>query len=87
MKILFSLSFPNPFPGAAWTRIGFLAKFFKRKGYRVYISGVFTPKSIRQAGLRSSDGVTIFNIKTNYSGIFITVVQPKSLFFIYNNII
>jgi len=40
MKILFILGYPNPFPGAGWTRIGFFAKHFKDRRYNVAV-GIF----------------------------------------------
>lgn len=38
-KITFFLAFHNPFPGAAWTRIGYFAKYLKTKGYDVAVIG------------------------------------------------
>ena len=35
MKILFILGFANPFAGAGWTRIGFFADKWSRKGHAI----------------------------------------------------
>jgi len=39
MKILFVLGFANPFAGAGWTRIGFFADQWPRKGHIIEILG------------------------------------------------
>ena len=66
MKILFVLGFPNPFPGAAWTRIGFLAEKWSKQGFDVDILGTFTPKTFNQRGTKLFCGKTrIFNIIPN----------------------
>ena len=62
MKVLFFLGFPNPFPGAGWTRIGFFAKHFKDRGYKVAVIGIFSPKSLKMAGFRSWKGIPIYNV-------------------------
>jgi len=62
MKIVFFLGLPNPFPGAGWTRISFFARFFRRKGHKVYILGAFTPRSFNKAQSKNVDGVNIFNL-------------------------
>ncbi|MCC6004531.1 MAG: glycosyltransferase family 4 protein [Thermofilum sp.] len=62
MKVLFFLGFPNPFPGAGWTRIGFFAKYFKDRGYDVAVIGTFSPKSLGAIGFKSWKGVSIYNV-------------------------
>ena len=42
MNILFVLGRPNPFPGAAWTRIGFLAEDWSKKGHTIDVLGAFS---------------------------------------------
>lgn len=46
MRILFFLGFPNPFPGVAWTRIGFFAEAWSKKGHEVDALGAFSYKSL-----------------------------------------
>jgi glycosyltransferase involved in cell wall biosynthesis len=62
LRILFFLGFPNPFPGAGWTRIGFFAKHFKDKGYDVAVVGIFSPKSLYAAGFKSWRRISIYNV-------------------------
>lgn len=62
MKILFFLGFPNPFPGAAWTRIGFFAKDWSEKGHLVEVLGTFSYKTLQKRGSRKFSKVSIFNL-------------------------
>ncbi len=62
MKILFFLLLPNPYPGAAWTRISFFAQYLKDKGHKVSIAGVFTPTSLKKAGFKKINGIRLLNI-------------------------
>jgi glycosyltransferase involved in cell wall biosynthesis len=62
MKVLFFLGLAHPSPGAAWTRIGFFAAYFQRRGHKVDVVGVFPSSLFEKAGARVSDGVRIFNI-------------------------
>ncbi|MHA1583359.1 MAG: glycosyltransferase family 4 protein [Candidatus Baldrarchaeia archaeon] len=62
MKILFFLGFPNPFPGAAWTRIGFFADQWSRSGHFIEILGTFTYTSIKKSGVKRLGKVNIFNL-------------------------
>ncbi|MEM3190362.1 MAG: glycosyltransferase family 4 protein [Candidatus Bathyarchaeia archaeon] len=62
MKTLFFLGFPNPFPGAGWTRVSFFATCFKNRGHDVTVAGVFSPKSVRQAGVKCWKGIRIYNL-------------------------
>jgi glycosyltransferase involved in cell wall biosynthesis len=62
LKALFFLGFANPFPGAGWTRIGFFAKHFKDRGYKVAVVGIFSPKSLKMAGFKSWKGIPIYNV-------------------------
>jgi len=45
-RVLFVLGFRIPFPGAAWRRIEYFAKYLASKGMYVYIIGTITPTSI-----------------------------------------
>jgi colanic acid biosynthesis glycosyl transferase WcaI len=62
LKILFFLGFPNPFPGAAWTRIGFFAKDWSKKGHSVEVLGTFSYKTLQKRGLWKFSKVSIFNL-------------------------
>ena len=62
MKILFVLGFPNPFPGAAWTRIGFFTKDWSKKGHPVEVLGTFSYKTLQKRGSRKFSKVSIFNL-------------------------
>jgi len=62
LKILFVLGFPNPFPGAAWTRIGFFAKDWSKKGHSVEVLGTFTYTTLQKRGSRKFSKVNIFNL-------------------------
>jgi hypothetical protein len=62
VRILFFLGFANPFPGAGWTRIGFLAKYFKDREYNVAVIGAFSPKSLNMAGFKKWEKIPIYNV-------------------------
>ncbi|MCK4884869.1 hypothetical protein KAS24_02250, partial [Candidatus Bathyarchaeota archaeon] len=62
MKILLILGSPNPFPGAAWTRIGFFAKSWANKTNQVDVLGTFTYKAIKKRGARKLGKMNIYNI-------------------------
>lgn len=80
MKILFVVGFPNPFPGAAWTRIGFFAKVWSKKGHSVEILGTFSYKSLRKRGVKRMGRISIFNLVFNMN-----LIHP--LIFTLNSII
>lgn len=61
LKILFILLIPIPFPGAAWSRVGFFAKYLSSNSFNVRICGAFTPKSLRRAGRSRWNGIDIIN--------------------------
>ena len=65
MKILFVLGVPNPFSGAAWTRIGFFSKDWSRKGHSVEVLGTFSYKTLQERGVRKIGKVKIFNLTFN----------------------
>ena len=65
MKVLFVLGFPNPFPGAGWTRIGFFAKDWSNKGNAIEVLGAFSYKSFYKKGVRKMSNINIFNIIFN----------------------
>ena len=58
MKVLFFLGFP----GAAWTRIGFFADYFRNRGYKVYVAGIFSPYSPSKTGLIYWKDIKIYNV-------------------------
>lgn len=62
MKILFFLGFPNPFPGAAWTRIGFFAEAWSNRWHSVEVLGAFTYKSFQKRGVAERGKANIFNL-------------------------
>jgi len=62
MKVLFFLGFPNPFPRAAWTRIGFFADQWCRSGHSVEVLGTFSYKSLKKRGARKFGNMNIFNL-------------------------
>lgn len=80
MKILFVLGFPNPFPGAGWTRIGFFACVWSRKGQSVEVLGAFSYKSFHKRKMRKMEKVNLFNLVFN-----IGLTHP--LIFILNSFI
>jgi len=41
MSILFVLGFPNPFPAAGWTRIGFFTKDCSKKRHKIEVLDAF----------------------------------------------
>jgi len=65
LRILLVLGFPNPFPGAAWTRISFFAEDWSKKGHAIEVLGAFSYKSLQKRGVRKSSGVKIFNLIFN----------------------
>jgi len=75
MRVLFVLGFPNPFPGAGWTRVGFFAEDWAKKGNIVEILGTFTYKSLHKKGVQKFNKVYIFNLvfnmNLNHSFVFI----------------
>jgi len=62
MKVLFFLGFPNPFLGAAWTRIGFFADQWSKNGHSIEILGIFNYTSLKKRGARRFGKVNIFNL-------------------------
>jgi hypothetical protein len=65
LRILFVLGFPNPFPGAGWTRIDFFADAWTKKGHSVEVLGAYSYKSLQKRGVRKSSGMKIFNLIFN----------------------
>jgi glycosyltransferase involved in cell wall biosynthesis len=65
LKILFILGFPNPFAGAAWTRIGFFTEAWSNKGHKVEILGTFSRKTPQKRGRERFGKVNIFNLVFN----------------------
>jgi len=80
LKILFVLGFPNPFPGAGWTRIGFFAEDWSRKGHAVEVLGTFSYKAFHKRGVKRIGGISIFNLIFN-----VGLTHP--LIFILNTLI
>jgi len=62
MKILFFLGSPNPSPRASWTRIGFFADNWSRKGHSVEVLGTFSYKSLGRRGTKKCGKINIFNL-------------------------
>jgi glycosyltransferase involved in cell wall biosynthesis len=65
MKVLFVLGSPNPFPGAAWTRIGFFAENWSKKGHEVDVLGTFSYASFQEMGAETLGRVNIRNFIFN----------------------
>ena len=65
MKVLFFLGFPNPLPDAGWTRIGFFAEDWSRKGHAVEVLGAFSYKAFHKRGVKRMGGINVFNIIFN----------------------
>lgn len=62
MKVLFFLGYPNPFPGAAWTRIGFLTEAWSKKGHSIDVLGTFSFNTLQKRGVKKIGDAKIFNI-------------------------
>ena len=75
MDILFILGFANPFPGAAWTRIGFFVKALSKRGHDITVLGTFTPTTLKKMGSSklANDKISnlIFYIGLKHPTIFI----------------
>jgi len=65
MKILFVLGFANPFAGAGWTRIGFFADKWSRKGHTIEVLGAFSYKAFSKRGVKRLNNMNIFNLTFN----------------------
>jgi glycosyltransferase involved in cell wall biosynthesis len=65
MKVLFFLGFPNPFPGAGWTRVGFFADQWSRKGHIIEVLGAFSYKAFSKRGVKRLNNINIFNLTFN----------------------
>jgi len=65
MKILSVLGFANPFVGAGWTRIGFFADKWSRKGHIIEVLGAFSYKAFSKRGVKRLSNINIFNIIFN----------------------
>ncbi|MPZ07161.1 MAG: glycosyltransferase [Nitrososphaeraceae archaeon] len=60
--ILFLLLYPLPFPGAAWSRVSFFAKYLNDDSFfNVKIYGAFTPRSLSKAGRTTWNGIHLIN--------------------------
>ncbi len=69
MKIVFLLGRPVPGPTAVWTRIGFFARYFRKRGHEVDVVGIFSTRDLGESpilyskyGLAHWHGVRIINI-------------------------
>lgn len=75
LKVLFVIGFPNPFPGAAWTRIRFCADAWSNDGHEVDVLGAFSYKSLHKKGVRKFGKVNlfnlIFNMNMNHPSVFV----------------
>lgn len=63
MRISFVLGFPNPFPGAGWTRIGFFAEDWSKRRHKVDVRGAFNCKSIQKEELENLVSSIRFRIR------------------------
>lgn len=61
MKVLLVLGHNIPFPGAAWTRVGYFADSWTKQGHEVSVLGTFSPKTISKRGVVNHKGVRIHN--------------------------
>jgi glycosyltransferase involved in cell wall biosynthesis len=79
LKILFALGFPNPFAGAAWTRIGFLAEIWSKKNVNVAVLGTFRLRSFQETAAKRFGRTTIYNLIPN-------VYPSHPIFFLMNSL-
>jgi glycosyltransferase involved in cell wall biosynthesis len=79
VKTLFILGFPNPVPGAAWTRIGFLAKNWSNTN-SIDILGIFTQATLCKKGAKKVGNVNVFNLIPNSSLNHPAIFTINSLF-------
>ena len=74
-KILFIMGTPNPFAGAGWNRIGFLAEVCAKKGNKVNVIGAFSYKTLKRRGnakkSRLNVSNTIFTLGSTFPPIFL----------------
>jgi glycosyltransferase involved in cell wall biosynthesis len=66
-SFLFVLGFSCPFPGAAWNRISYLAKYFKDRGVACSILSTFFPLTIKRVyaekmGISVAQNIRIYNM-------------------------
>lgn len=80
MRLLFILGFNNPFPGAGWTRIGFLANAWSKKNHVIEILGTFSYATLHKRGSKRWGNLPIFNLIFN-----MRINHP--IFFIFNTTI
>jgi len=62
VRILFVLGLPIPRPDAAWTRIGFFARYLKKRGYNVSILGAFSPEVLNLPSIKKWKDLRLFNL-------------------------
>jgi len=62
MNILIILAFPNPFAGAGWIRLGYLAEGCSSKGHTLEFLGAFTAKYFHKHGIRRKGKIVIMNL-------------------------
>jgi len=86
---LFILGFPNPYPGAAWSRVGFFAEAWSKKGNRIDVLGAFSYKAFQKRRFGKFGEVNIFNfifnLQLNHPLVFIinsTISFIVSTFFL-----
>jgi len=66
MKILFVLGFANLFAGAGWTRIGFFADQWPRKGHMIEILGAFSYKAFSKRGVKRLNNIKHFQTRLQH---------------------
>lgn len=65
LKVLFVVGAPNPFPGAAWTRIGFFANAWSKSGHSVEVLGTFSYRTHQQKGTQEIRNTMVLNLIPN----------------------
>lgn len=65
LRITFFLGFANPFAGAGWTRIGFFADQWSRRGHIIEVLGAFSYKAFSKRGVKRLNNMNIFNLTFN----------------------
>lgn len=83
MKIVFVLGLPNPFPGAAWTRISHLGNEWSEHNNSIEVIGTFTFNSLSKRGRTSVGKVSVFNIAFHIDlhNIFAFIFNVSNFFF------
>jgi len=62
LEIFLVLGFSNPFPGSAWTRVGFFADNWSKRGHSIGVLGTFGYTTLQKRGTVKFGRVYTFNI-------------------------